>query len=685
MSASLGADLAEHATAAPEPAAVLEAPMPSAPVASAPVPVPVPAPAPVPVRIASLAPMPPLAMAAPEPPAPEPLPVLDTKLAPATFASMFTAASVAAPAANAPAPAAPATPAAQLSDADVASLPVLSPPMLTSDPSAPVSVDHEPVGAHETFAIPQVPVRPQAPTAPPVLRVELPRETPAAPLAVTPLSVAPLPAQLAAVRTASPEAPSAPPQLRVPEAAPSAPPVLRVAVPPTAPPVLNVASAPRTDAAEPAFELTPSSPARSGATSARPAGAPRTAWPSPEELATGAAWYRKPWAWGALVVVLFALGWWLGGMQSANKDEPGALARLARAVGLGAPRFTASIDSDPPGAWIAIDGKDLTKRTPAKVELAPGEHLVTLTLTDLGSAKFPVRGEKNQKVAFDQTLNGDLEIFAADSGVPIAVAVDGKPQGYAPVKLESIAPGLHEVQFSGPGMPAWAQTVQVGVRRTAQLVAHPMAAPANGVIQAQALLNDEQGASALSGAQVFVDGELRGNTPVSLELPRGPHSLRVTWHGETAPVQVIDLPGGNQRFATFNFGLEIESARVTLLAPQRVMAANTTTLISAQLENLQPTDVRESWLHVRAPEGLWRRYPMNVMRGPSGTVVASVFPLNAFDGQGQTRWYVSAMTQQGDEVFSEIQSATLATAHAAPSQPRAPKPANAAAPAKSAN
>ena len=682
----LSASLASAGPLAPPSAPALAAHAPPGREVAPPAPPVAPAPA-LKAAAPALSPMPPLVLSVPAPSVPAALSVLDTKLPAATFASVFGAAVTPDPPALAPVVEQMPAAAVAFTAAEAASLPVLSPPVLSSDPAAPVRVDHEPVGAHETFAIPQVPVRPKAPSAPPVLRVELPREAPAARLALTPAAEPPVAAAAmaragAAIAPAAPSAPTAPPQLRIPEAAPSAPsapPVLRVAVPPTAPPVLNVATAPRADAPEAAFELTPSAPASATLGAVRPPVVARPAWPSADELKPGLAWYRRPWLLGSLIVVLFALGWWLGGMQGAKKDEPGLLARLARAVGLGAPRFTAAIVSDPAGAWIALDGKDMAKRTPAKLELAPGEHMVTLTLTDLGSAKFPLRGEKGQKVALEQSLNGDLEIFAADAGVPIAVAVDGKPQGYAPVKLESVAPGLHEVQFSGPGMPAWAQTVQVGVRRTAQLVAHPMAAPANGVIQAQALLNDEQGASALSGAQVFVDGELRGSTPVSLELPRGPHSLRVTWHGETAPVQVIDLPGGNQRFATFNFGLELEAPRVTLLAPQRVMPANATTLISAQLESLQPNDVRESWLHVRAPEGLWRRYPMNVMRSPSGTVVVSVFPVGAFDGQGQTRWYVSAMTQQGDEVFSEIQTATLATAHAAPATPahaaRSPKPA----------
>jgi hypothetical protein len=212
-------------------------------------------------------------------------------------------------------------------------------------------------------------------------------------------------------------------------------------------------------------------------------------------------------------------------------------------------------------------------------------------------------------------------------------------------------------------MPAWAQTVQVGVRRTAQVVAHPMSAPANGVVQVQATLNDERGASPLSGAQVWVDGQLRGLTPTSLDLPRGPHSLKLTWRDEIAPVQVIDLPGGNQRFASFTFGLDSPAPQVVLLGGVHPASADEQVVLSATLTTLQVGDVREAWLHVSTPEGVWRRYAMTVMRGARGPVLVSVFPSASLAG-GIARWYVSASTMQGDEYFSEMQSASVAGAGA---------------------
>ena len=67
------------------------------------------------------------------------------------------------------------------------------------------------------------------------------------------------------------------------------------------------------------------------------------------------------------------------------------------------------------------------------------------------------------------------------------------------------------------------------------------------------------------------------------------------------------------------------------------------------------------WLHVRTPEGAWRRYPMEMMKATGGLVGVAVFPTDVFDGNGRTSWYVSALAPTGDEYFTEIQPAQAAS------------------------
>jgi len=324
-------------------------------------------------------------------------------------------------------------------------------------------------------------------------------------------------------------------------------------------------------------------------------------------------------------------------------------------VGLGGARFTANIDSDPPGAWIAIDGKDLGRQTPSTLELAPGEHAVTLSMPDLGQVQTKVTGRRGQKVKVNEALNGSLDVVSSDPSLPVQMSLDGSPQGYLPVHVTKLPPGLHELQFSGPRMQPWAQNVSVGIRKNSKVVSKAIVSPATGVVQVQAQINDENGAAPLSGASVYVDGDLRGTTPATIELPRGPHSLRVQFEGVVAPIQVIDLPGGNRRFATFQFGLDSDLPPLRLQGGAQGLLSRKPAVVSATLDGLEADDLREAWLHVRTPDGLWTRYEATIESGDHGAVLTVNFPATLFNGEERAIWYLSAATKQGDEFFTELQ------------------------------
>ncbi len=437
------------------------------------------------------------------------------------------------------------------------------------------------------------------------------------------------------------------------------------AVPDEAAPLVSEAAPLEREAAPVAADATPpmteAAPGATGVADTAEVAAPRPRvrrpeWPE-EEVAPRAI---QPRPWGRIALLAAALlalfgGGWLLGRTDLPRVGRAAGAAL-QAIGLGPATYEVNVTSRPSGAWIVVDGVSQSQRTPATLRLEPGSHRVVLSLSGQGGSSHAVQGKRGQHVPLDVELWGGLRITAPGAMGPVEVAVDGVAQGPAPVLLERLPPGIHRLQFSGPGITPWEQTVEVHVDRTSEVEAHPVVAPPTGVLEIRAALSDEAGTETLRGAAVWIDGVPRGATPLRLELPSGPHSIRVSYQSEEAPVQVIDLPGGNVRFANVQIGLDTGGPRLSAQLPARV-PTDRPTVLSASLASARPGDVREMWLHVRTPEGAWRRYPMTLMRAGDSAVGVAVFPAILFDARGRTSWYVSALTPTGDEYFTEITAA----------------------------
>jgi hypothetical protein len=250
---------------------------------------------------------------------------------------------------------------------------------------------------------------------------------------------------------------------------------------------------------------------------------------------------------------------------------------------------TLSINSDPPGAQVVVDGQ-VSGVTPLSLALKAGSHNVELR----GSGEprqIPVTiiagKELSQYIELPKaTAFGQLQIRTEPAGAN--VTVDGIPRGKSPVLVESLAAGEHSVVLETEGSTTPVkQTVSVEAGMTASLVV-PIApgegAPVSGWISVSApvelqifegkrligtsqsdrlmmaagkhdidVVNDTLGyrqtrtvavaagktaalkldwpkgsiaINALPWAEVWIDGERIGETPIgNLQLPIGPHEI----------------------------------------------------------------------------------------------------------------------------------------------------------------
>ena len=198
-------------------------------------------------------------------------------------------------------------------------------------------------------------------------------------------------------------------------------------------------------------------------------------------------------------------GWLLGTLATPHGDERPVCSRVARAVGLGGARLRRERGT----VRLPELGSRSTARSPSARRRSSNSSRTkatraTLTLPDLGSAKFPVVGGERREGDAHADAQARSKSCPPIPTCPSPFALDGRT-GYAPI--EKFAP-VHEVQFSGR---AWRRGRRTSVSASARPCNSRRAsherAPGTGVLQVQATINDDEGASPLSRARrCSVDG-----------------------------------------------------------------------------------------------------------------------------------------------------------------------------------
>jgi hypothetical protein len=189
----------------------------------------------------------------------------------------------------------------------------------------------------------------------------------------------------------------------------------------------------------------------------------------------------------------------------------------------GALRVFTSVDTlgqEP--ANVYLDG-ELLGPTPLTKEVAPGDHL--LEVRKAGFERYEqkisvyVSAEQVIKVALVPTGQGPGTLRVISPLTEAEVFIDGASAGLAPVLLESLSPGQHIVVVRKAGYKDFEAKVVLSAETPAEVIADLRA---TGVLKVIANL---------SGAQIFLDGEL----------------LQVTTASEGVPVVLKDIAVGSHQ------------------------------------------------------------------------------------------------------------------------------------------
>jgi hypothetical protein len=200
-------------------------------------------------------------------------------------------------------------------------------------------------------------------------------------------------------------------------------------------------------------------------------------------------------------------------------------------AGVAADTGTLSVNSNPAGAQLLVDGK-LAGVTPTTLTLPQGDHTLTLRASGADPRTMTVSvsagGQISQYIELPktevraETTSGRLQVRTDPPGA--LVSVDSIPRGASPVTIGNLAPGDHTVVVSANGNSVQ-QSVTVDAGMTSALVV-PLGAREKGVLSGWIAI-----ASPIE-VQLFEGGKLLGtNQSDRIMVASGTHQLDLVNEG----------------------------------------------------------------------------------------------------------------------------------------------------------
>jgi hypothetical protein len=243
---------------------------------------------------------------------------------------------------------------------------------------------------------------------------------------------------------------------------------------------------------------------------------------------------------------------------------------------------------------VAVDGKPVGA-TPLEIKLERGDHHVVLSGDPYLTQKlsFSVRGKgEKQKLEIPMVPNW-IEVSLRSNPAGAQVSVDGKSVGETPLKVE-LKIGRHQLSVSHKGYKPWTSEVDVKAQT-------PLNIPEIVLVRADGtlVLSSEP-----PGANVNVDGQYKGQTPLELTLsPDVAHRLLLQKAGYDAIEQDVRVKSEErkphavllvERLGTVRFVCQPEDAVLFLdgeergPANQRLRLRTAPTKVEFRREGFEP-------------------------------------------------------------------------------------------------
>ncbi len=176
-----------------------------------------------------------------------------------------------------------------------------------------------------------------------------------------------------------------------------------------------------------------------------------------------------------------------------------------------------NIYSQPDSAEVYVDGT-YQGVTPISLKLLPGMHSIRLKKDDYEEYTTSITLNPGDSKTISVTLTpkfGYLMVYSTPTNAE--VYVDGDYVGKTPLKGYKLSTGTHTIKLVRDGYEDYVKTVNINPGETTKIEAT--------LSEAKAMLKIT---SDPSGAGVYVDGDYKGTTPLTISLSPGTHSVRLS-------------------------------------------------------------------------------------------------------------------------------------------------------------
>jgi peptidoglycan/xylan/chitin deacetylase (PgdA/CDA1 family) len=236
---------------------------------------------------------------------------------------------------------------------------------------------------------------------------------------------------------------------------------------------------------------------------------------------------------------------------------------LAAATGLLADEFSLKelplvgalrVTSDPDGATVLLDGKEVGKTPLVYPNVQPGPHTVAVRLAGYANAEQALQVARAQAAVATFTLERqrrDVRVVSQPAGAE--VSWDGQDQGPAPAAIARATVGTHQVKVTLAGYDAVEKDVDLPAGDQPAELSFPLAKIVGGL-----KITSEPGQ-----AQITVAGQARGAAPVELAgLTPGDYEVTASLAGYRDATQTVTVKAHETAELTINLALKVGSVDI---------------------------------------------------------------------------------------------------------------------------